>query len=102
MVIVQLTIFIIIFYIKIYSGTGSGQTRMISDYTGATITCTVSTWDTNPDSTSVYNIYSGWSASSFSQTTLALTSETAERSVIYQQLGLTNDDLNNLYSYLTI
>lgn len=94
------------FYIEIYSGTGSGQTRMISDYTGATITCTVSTWDTNPDSTSVYNIYSGWGASSFSdsskisQTTLSLSSETSERSVIYQQLGLTNDDLNNRVKYI--
>lgn len=44
-------------YVYIISGTGSGQTRLISGYVGATRVATVSAaWSTNPDSTSVYLI----------------------------------------------
>jgi hypothetical protein len=43
--------------IYIASGTGSGQTRTISDYAGSTRIATVSAaWGTNPDATSVYSI----------------------------------------------
>lgn len=45
--------------IYIISGTGSGQTRTITDYAGSTRMATVSTWTTNPDATSVYAILSG-------------------------------------------
>ena len=43
--------------ITINSGTGVGQTRLISDYTASTKTVTISTaWDTVPDNTSYYEI----------------------------------------------
>lgn len=43
--------------ITILSGTGSGQTRVISAYVGSTKVATVSVnWVTNPDSTSVFHI----------------------------------------------
>lgn len=38
----------------IASGTGAGQSRLITAYTGASKTCTVDTWTTNPDNTSLY------------------------------------------------
>ena len=44
-------------FIEITSGTGSGQTRHIKDYVGATKVATVySAWDTAPDATSAYDI----------------------------------------------
>jgi hypothetical protein len=44
--------------IKITSGTGSGQVRLITDFDTVTQLATVSkTWDTTPDNTSVYEIY---------------------------------------------
>lgn len=43
-------------YIQIIGGTGVGQSRFITDYTGATKVCTVDTWVTNPDNTSVFII----------------------------------------------
>ncbi len=44
--------------IKITSGTGSGQQRLIVDYVGATRVATVDQdWDTEPDNTSVYETY---------------------------------------------
>ena len=42
--------------VYISSGTGSGQIKVITDYVGSTKTATVSTWTTNPDTTSVYEI----------------------------------------------
>lgn len=43
--------------IYIYSGTGAGQARTISDYVGATKVATISAaWATNPDATSKYRI----------------------------------------------
>jgi hypothetical protein len=43
--------------ITIISGTGSGQTKTITDYVGSTRVATVdSAWSTNPDATSVYTI----------------------------------------------
>lgn len=43
--------------VKIFSGTGRGQTRVITAYTSATDTATVSPdWNTTPDSTSLYQI----------------------------------------------
>ena len=42
--------------VYISSGTGDGQIKVITDYVGSTYTATVSTWTTNPDTTSVYEI----------------------------------------------
>lgn len=43
--------------IEITAGSGEGQTRIITDYAGATRVASVdSTWDTNPDNTSEYHI----------------------------------------------
>lgn len=44
--------------VRITSGTGAGQSRMISGYTGSTKVATVSpNWGTNPDNTSVYEVF---------------------------------------------
>ena len=44
--------------IKITGGTGSGQIKTISDYVGSTKVATVdSSWSSNPDNTSTYEIY---------------------------------------------
>jgi hypothetical protein len=44
--------------IRITSGTGSGQTRYITDYSGATkIAIVGSAWSTTPDATSVFKIF---------------------------------------------
>ena len=46
--------------VTIDSGTGSGQTKTITDYVGSTKVATVnSAWTTNPDATSVYTVGSG-------------------------------------------
>jgi len=42
--------------VYISSGTGDGQIKVITDYVGSTYTATVSTWTTNPDNTSVYEV----------------------------------------------
>jgi len=48
-------------YIKITSGTGSGQNRVITAFVGATRTATVATpWTTTPTSTSVYSIVNNY------------------------------------------
>jgi len=45
------------FTIIITGGTGSGQSKLITDYVGSTKVATISgTWATNPDNTSVYSI----------------------------------------------
>lgn len=46
--------------ITITAGTGEGQTRVITDYVGATRVATVgSAWTTTPDSSSVYDVSGG-------------------------------------------
>lgn len=46
--------------VKITSGTGAGQARVITDYVSATDTATVTpNWATNPDATSVYEVVDG-------------------------------------------
>jgi len=46
--------------VKITSGTGAGQSRVITDYAGATDTATIApNWTTNPDATSVYEVVEG-------------------------------------------
>lgn len=46
--------------VKITSGTGAGQSRVVTDNVGSTDTLTVSpNWITNPDATSVYEIVQG-------------------------------------------
>ena len=42
--------------VYISSGTGNGQFKTITDYVGSTKVATVSTWTTNPDNTSVYEV----------------------------------------------
>jgi hypothetical protein len=44
------------YYVTIVDGTGAGQIRQITDYIGSTKIATVSTWTTNPDSTSTYKV----------------------------------------------
>lgn len=45
--------------LEITHGTGAGQSKTISDYTGATKLATVSSWTTTPDSTSRIKIHNG-------------------------------------------
>jgi hypothetical protein len=46
--------------VNVISGTGAGQSRVITDYAGATDTATVSpNWTTNPSSDSVYEVVQG-------------------------------------------
>jgi hypothetical protein len=48
------------YFIRTLSGTGSGQTRTISDYDGGTLTATVGTaWSPQPDATTVYAVVPG-------------------------------------------
>jgi len=42
--------------VYISAGTGNGQLKTITDYVGSTKVATVSTWTTNPDATSVYEV----------------------------------------------
>lgn len=42
--------------VGIFSGTGAGQERTITDYTGTTSTATVDTWSITPDSNSVFYV----------------------------------------------
>lgn len=42
--------------LTITAGTGAGQVREITDYVGASKTCTVGTWDVTPDATSDFSI----------------------------------------------
>lgn len=45
-------------YIVLTSGTGAGQVRLVSDYTGSTRTLTVGTnWSVTPDNSTTYAIY---------------------------------------------
>ena len=44
------------FTIVLTGGTGSGQTKTITDYTGSTRVANVSSWSTNPDNTTTYEI----------------------------------------------
>jgi hypothetical protein len=49
--------------VKITSGTGAGQARVISDYVGSTKVASITpNWTTNPDATSVYEIVDGGAA----------------------------------------
>jgi hypothetical protein len=43
--------------VGITGGTGLGQTKTIVDWVSATDTATVTTWTTNPDNTSIYEVY---------------------------------------------
>lgn len=43
--------------VVIVSGTGAGQSRIITDWVSSTDTATVDTWVTNPDNTSIYEVY---------------------------------------------
>lgn len=46
--------------VTITAGTGAGQTRIVTDYVGATRVATVdAAWTTQPDSTSVYDVSGG-------------------------------------------
>jgi hypothetical protein len=59
--------------IEITAGTGAGQVRVISDYTGATDTATVDeAWDTVPDSSSTYLITNGAGTLTLDSTTSTL------------------------------
>ena len=60
--------------VKVTSGTGAGQARVITDYAGATDTATViPNWTTNPSSDSVYEVVEG----SMNLAVVSLTPQTA-------------------------
>lgn len=42
--------------VTIDSGTGAGQSKVITDYVGSTKVATVATWSVNPDNTSVFSV----------------------------------------------
>jgi hypothetical protein len=93
------------FYVEALSGTGSGQVAKITDYIGSTLTCTIETVSTAFDGTTVYSIFSGWGGTfedckDYSQSTVALISSGGQNTVIYQQLGLTNDNTQNRGKYV--
>jgi len=46
-------------FVHIYSGTGSPQTRTITDFASATGVITVDAWDPNPNSSSGYELHRG-------------------------------------------
>jgi len=85
--------------IEILSGTGIGQIKTISDYTGSTRTATVSTWDTTPDATSIYVIYGGWVGSyelvrDYTQLTAAIIVGSSEEAIIDFQLSFDSNGAN--------
>jgi hypothetical protein len=46
--------------VKLLTGTGAGQSRLITSYTGATDTASISpNWTTNPDATTTYEVVNG-------------------------------------------
>ncbi len=55
-------------FITIASGTGAGQRRKITDYTGASKVALVEAWTTAPDATSVYSINGGGGVALFKGT----------------------------------
>jgi hypothetical protein len=76
----------------IAGGTGAGQSRVITDWVSATDTATVATWTTNPDNTSVYEVYqtpsSTFAASSITSTVLADGAITAAKIPAIEQATL--------------
>jgi phage tail sheath protein FI len=55
--------------IRITGGTGAGQTKTITDYVGGTTTATVdSAWNTNPDNTSVYDVFGNMMLADYQRT----------------------------------
>lgn len=53
--------------VSITSGTGSGQSRIITGYVGSSKVATVAAWTTPPDATSVYSISAMWGGPQFVQ-----------------------------------
>lgn len=85
--------------IEIVSGTGAGQTRTITDYVGATRTCTVAEWDTPPDETSVYVIFGGYAGAlelveKYSQISLIIDIGLKENCIINNHLSINSSGLN--------
>jgi hypothetical protein len=68
--------------VYISSGTGSGQIKVITDYVGSTKVVTVSTWTTNPDTTSVYEVMPAITISHGSETPVPLPLATARCSSV--------------------
>uniref|UniRef100_A0A6C0CM76 Uncharacterized protein n=1 Tax=viral metagenome TaxID=1070528 RepID=A0A6C0CM76_9ZZZZ len=93
-------------YIDITAGTGVGQSRLISDYVGATKIATVSvSWDTTPDNTSEFTIYGGWAGefedcSKNSSITVTTVITEGDIAVIDMQLGLTSTGSSKRQKYI--
>ena len=68
--------------VYISSGTGDGQIKVITDYVGSTKVATVSTWTTNPDNTSVYEVMPLVTISHGSETPAPTTTATARCSSV--------------------
>ncbi len=64
------------------SGLGSGQIKVITDYVGSTKVATVSTWTTNPDNTSVYEVMPAVTISHGSETPVPVPLATARCSSV--------------------
>ena len=94
--------------IEILSGTGTRQTRTITDYTGATRTATVAAWTTTPDSASVYLIYGGYvgafeEAVAYSEATVMMVPTGVNHVIINQQnaIGATGTNIQDRVSVYT-
>lgn len=101
------------YYIRLTSGTGAGQTNRITDYTGSSRVADVTTWGTNPDSTTTYEIYSEnksilqnfnfgestaiWESSEFTISAANFTATYSDSSTGYLKQTGFNIEANDLY-----
>jgi hypothetical protein len=81
--------------IIITGGTGAGQSRLITDYVGATDTATVDTWATTPSGTITYKIVGTATGSAGSGATAQEVWEYATRTLTALDEDVTTIDLNN-------
>lgn len=73
-------------FIDLYAGTGSPQTRTVTDYVGSTRTATVnSNWTTNPDATTAYRLYHG-TAQGGTTSTITLAASSSSVTDFYKYL----------------
>lgn len=77
--------------IEITGGTGVGQFRQIDDYVGSTDTATVTTWTTNPDSTSTYRITPMFVLQTASSVSSAVWAETTRQLTGSQTFNITGN-----------
>ena len=92
--------------VYISSGTGDGQIKVITDYVGATKVATVSTWTTNPDNTSVYEVMPLVTIAHGSETPVPSTLATARCSSVVggviKKISMTNVGAGYRYATATL